>query len=156
MTISTPGNAVEVANSIVELHSNKVDEVNRSVLRRFDVVDWKQMLYFCCSCISMWKNQTSRRAISRKWCVEKQLTSVKNSIIWCQEIIEICHVINTKIEDEEEIRQLVSFYAISACLVVTTLALKMIETQLLTSTTTIYSDEISENEETMDYEQNNE
>jgi hypothetical protein len=65
-------------------------------------------------------------------------------------------VINTKIEDEEEIRQLVSFYAISACLVVTTLALKMIETQLLTSTTTIYSDEISENEETMDYEQNNE
>jgi hypothetical protein len=32
MTISTPGNAVEVAIGTVELHSNEVDEVDGSVL----------------------------------------------------------------------------------------------------------------------------
>jgi hypothetical protein len=51
MTISTPGNAVdgmiaavvfpavEVANGTVELYNSDVDEVNGSVLRRFDIDD---------------------------------------------------------------------------------------------------------------------
>ncbi len=56
MTISTPGNAVDgtiaavvfhavaVANGTVELHNSDVDEVNGSLIWRFDVVDWKAMI----------------------------------------------------------------------------------------------------------------
>ncbi len=69
MTISTPGKtvdgtiaaivfpSVEGWKDTVELHTKDVDSVNGTVTWRFDVVNWVDMILFCCNSMSIWNSK---------------------------------------------------------------------------------------------------